>query len=70
MGVLRYALHSKQLRKVAELLANGLVWLYTLFEMPLLGMSLNPSRSFSTAVAAGNTQRMGCISWRRWRPCG
>ena len=46
------AVNSKRLKPLAGLFAGVLVALYLAFETPLSGMSLNPARTFGSALAA------------------
>ena len=56
------ALHSRALHRAAGVLVAVLLGLYITIETPLSGMSLNPARSLSTAVAAGNFRGL----WVYW----
>lgn len=52
MLVLLAALHSARLHKAAGWLGSALLAAYVIWETPLSGMSVNPLRSLSAAVAA------------------
>ena len=52
MLVLLVAVNSERLEKRAGLFAGALIALYLAFETPLSGMSLNPARTFGSALAA------------------
>ncbi len=52
MLVLLLAINSKKLEKWAGAIAGLLICLYLMFEEPYSGMSLNPARSFASALAA------------------
>lgn len=52
MLVILFAASSKRFQKYVALVSGVLIALYIIFEMPLSGMSLNPARSFSGALAA------------------
>ena len=54
MWVLLLALHSRRLKPAAGWLLGGLLMVYIIGETPLSGMSLNPFRTLSAAVVAGN----------------
>lgn len=54
MLVLLYAITSERLEKLAGAFAGVLIAVYLAFETPLSGMSLNPARSFGSALAAGH----------------
>ena len=47
------AINSERFEKAAGAVAATLIALYIAFESPLSGMSLNPARSFGSAVTAG-----------------
>lgn len=47
------ALHSKRLEKSLPAIAGLLIALYITFEAPISGMSMNPARTFGSAVTAG-----------------
>lgn len=53
MLVLLLAINSERWAKKAGLAAASLIALYIAFESPLSGMSLNPARSFGSALTAG-----------------
>ena len=53
MLALLVAINSKRWEKKAGAIAAGLIALYIALESPLSGMSLNPARSFGSAVTAG-----------------
>ncbi len=46
------ALNSKRLAKLTPVIVGALIGLYIAFESPLSGMSLNPARSFGSALTA------------------
>ncbi len=52
MLVVLIAVNSKRLERLTGLFAGVLVALYLAIETPLSGMSLNPARTFGSAVAA------------------
>lgn len=52
MFVVLYASNDNALTPYTGLIAGGLVALYITFEAPLSGMSLNPARTFGSAVVA------------------
>jgi aquaporin Z len=52
------AANSRRLEKFAAPLTGGLIALYLIFETPLSGMSLNPARSFGSALAAGEWRHL------------
>ncbi|MEJ7666671.1 MAG: aquaporin [Hymenobacter sp.] len=54
MWVLLLALHSRRLKPAAGWLLGGLLMVYIIGETPLSGMSLNPFRTLSAAIVAGN----------------
>ncbi len=53
MLVLLLAINSERWEKAAGAFAAALIALYIAFESPLWGMSLNPARSFGSALTAG-----------------
>jgi len=46
------ALNSKRLAKLTPVIVGALIAIYIAFESPLSGMSLNPARSFGSALIA------------------
>ncbi|MFD2786200.1 MIP/aquaporin family protein [Hymenobacter rubripertinctus] len=54
MWLLLLALHSARLQPVTGWLVGGLLMVYIIVEAPLSGMSLNPFRTLSAAVVAGD----------------
>lgn len=48
------ASHSARFRHLTPLLAGTLLAIYITFESPISGTSLNPARTFATAVVSGN----------------
>jgi aquaporin Z len=52
------ALNSKRLEKLAPAIIALLIGLYIAFESPLSGMSMNPARSFGSAVTADEYKGM------------
>ena len=52
MLVLLLAINSKKAEKWAGAIAGALICLYLMFEEPYSGMSLNPARTFASALAA------------------
>lgn len=53
MLIVLIALNSKKLEKFAPAIIGALIGVYIAFESPLSGMSLNPARSFGSALTAG-----------------
>ena len=53
MLVLLLAINSERWEKAAGAFAAALIALYIALESPLSGMSLNPARSFGSALTAG-----------------
>lgn len=53
MTVVLYASNSARWARATGLCAGALVALYITFEAPLSGMSLNPARSFASALPSG-----------------
>lgn len=53
MLVLLWAVNRPKLEKWAGAMLGGLIALYLAVETPLSGMSLNPARTFGSALAAG-----------------
>lgn len=58
MLVLLVAINSARWEKKAGAFAAALIALYIAFESPLSGMSLNPARSFGSALTAGQWKGM------------
>lgn len=58
MLVILVMLNSARLEKRAPLVIAGLIAVYIAFESPLSGMSLNPARSFGSALTAGKWDGM------------
>ena len=56
------ALHSRKLKKLTGWLLGVLIAIYILVETPYSGMSLNPARSFGTALAANSYRGL----WLYW----
>jgi aquaporin Z len=54
MSLVLFASNSRRIAPFTGLLCGALVAGYITFEAPLSGMSMNPARSFASAVAAGN----------------
>ena len=52
MLVVAFAVSSERLEKLTGLFAGVLIAVYLMFETPLSGMSLNPARTFGSALAA------------------
>jgi aquaporin Z len=52
MSVILFASNTSRLAKLTPLLAGSLVAAFIAFESPLSGMSMNPARTFGSAVAA------------------
>ena len=52
MTVILYVSNNPRLHKLTGLYAGALVMIYITFEAPISGMSMNPARSFASAVAA------------------
>ncbi len=81
-GLLLTVLYSSNFEKTAPytgIFAGSLLMLYIIVEDPLSGVSMNPARSISSAVAAGNFRNMwifmvapaagmlgAAIIWKRW----
>ncbi len=53
MFVMLVAINSERLEKLAGLFAGLLIGVYLIVEAPFSGMSLNPARTFGSALAAG-----------------
>ena len=58
MIVLLFMVNRKALEKWAGAVVAALITLYLIFETPLSGMSLNPARTFGSAVAAHEWKAM------------
>jgi aquaporin Z len=58
MFVMLFAINSERLEKLAGLFAGFLIMLYLIFETPYSGMSMNPARSFGSALAGWQ--------WSKW----
>ena len=50
--------NAPRLARYTGLFVGGLVFLYITFEAPLSGMSMNPARTFGSALAAGDTRAL------------
>jgi hypothetical protein len=54
MAVILHVSNNARLHKLTGLCAGALVATYITFEAPISGMSMNPARTFASAVAAQN----------------
>lgn len=54
MMVVLVVVNSRRIAKSAPAITGALIAVYIAFESPLSGMSLNPARSFGSALAAGH----------------
>lgn len=54
MSVVLTVSNTPRFARFTGLCAAGCVWLFITFEAPLSGMSLNPARTFASALVAGN----------------
>ena len=74
-----YSSNSEKTARYTGVFAGCLVMLYIVFEDPFSGMSMNPARTFASAVAAGNFKHfwiyltatlMGMLGaakvWKEW----
>ena len=58
MTVILFVLDSKRLKDALPVIVGALIAVYITFESPLSGMSMNPARSFGSALTAGEWKGM------------
>ena len=54
MGVVLIASNTPRLARLTGFFAGALIAIYIALEAPLSGMSMNPARTFASAVPSGN----------------